>query len=85
MSQFGNHQQVKCKCLKCGVHFVVCTWHAEKHATESLHCPECGQHEGLFCLWREDVPAPICTVVPGAAMLSQWAMGFNFRDADAPA
>lgn len=82
MSQFAKHQQVKAKCLVCNLHFLLCTWTPDKHATESLYCPECGQHDGLFCLWREDVPAPICTVVPGRAQLCGMGLEFNPKAPD---
>lgn len=70
MSQFSKHTQVKVKCLACSLHFVICTWHPERHTAEQLTCPECGQRCGHFALWAEEVSAPICTVVPGQARLT---------------
>jgi len=64
-----KHTQVKCKCAACQLHFIVCTWHPEKHSAKSLYCPECGQCVGKFTVWSEAVPQPIFTVVPGAARI----------------
>ena len=52
------------KCIKFGLHFNIYTWHPEKHNVSSIFCPECGQHEGAFLLWRNDISDPIFRHVP---------------------
>lgn len=42
---------VKAKCLRCGLHFVVCTWEPDRHTADSLYCPECGGN-GHFLVWK---------------------------------
>jgi hypothetical protein len=59
--------KLKAKCLACNLHFVVCTEHPERHSTTTLHCPECGQHDGAFFTWSEAVAEPIYNEVPGQA------------------
>lgn len=61
-----KHTQLRCKCLGCNLHFVVCTWHPEKFTKGTVHCPECGQ-TGAFLIHFKEVDAPIFTVVPGDA------------------
>lgn len=61
-----KHTQLRCKCSGCGLHFVICTWHPERFAKGSIHCPECGQTGG-FLIYFKAVAAPIFTVVPGDA------------------
>lgn len=70
MSQFSQHTQVKCKCSRCQLHFIICTWTPDLHTPDKITCPECGQREGAFAVWVEEVSAPICTVVPGRATLA---------------
>jgi hypothetical protein len=77
-----KHTQVKAKCLACGLHFVVCTWDPKKHDAKTLHCPECGQHSGCFCVWTEEVPHPIFTTVPGAAALQ--SVGIPYHNPEEP-
>lgn len=57
------------KCMKCGLHFAVHTEFPERHAITTLYCPECGQHEAKFMLWREELDEPIFMRVPGKAEL----------------
>jgi hypothetical protein len=64
---------IKAKCLNCGLHFLLCTWEAERHSRTSLWCPECGQHEGRFIIWGEPVKGFIFGLVPGRApLLDVW-------------
>ena len=62
-----GHTQLRMKCRDCGLHFTVHTWEPDKHSTKTMYCPECGQHEGKFVMWRLDVSDPIFAWVPGAA------------------
>jgi hypothetical protein len=64
----ATYTRVKAKCLGCSLHFVLCTWHPERHSAQSLYCPECGQHEGQFLVWTECVPGVVGQEVPGDAM-----------------
>jgi len=61
----ATYTQLRVKCLECGLHFIVCTWYPEKHATTTLYCPECGQHAGKFLLWKAEVEGFIFQAVPG--------------------
>ena len=63
------HTQVKCKCMKCGLHFIICTFEPKQHTAGTIHCPECGQRGRGIMIWAEKVCAPIFKVVPGAAPL----------------
>jgi hypothetical protein len=65
MDSTPTYTRVKAKCLDCTLHFVLCTWHPERHSPLSLHCPECGQHRGRFLVWREPAVGSICAEVPG--------------------
>ena len=65
-----TYQQIKCKCLNCGLHFVICTDDPDRHTISSIYCPECGQNGGLFMVWRETVSGFIYETVPGHAQLS---------------
>ncbi len=41
----SGHIQYKCKCLKCGLHFIVYSWYEDwikKVEYGKPHCPECG-------------------------------------------
>lgn len=60
-----QHQQLKAKCLECGLHFIVCTERAETHNAGTLYCPECGQRHGQYLTWLTTVDAPIHESVPG--------------------
>jgi hypothetical protein len=63
----ATYYRVKAKCLVCSLHFVLCSWHPERHNAKSLHCPECGQHEGQFLTWQEQVTGTVGQEVPGNA------------------
>ncbi|NDZ12028.1 hypothetical protein [Variovorax sp. WS11] len=63
----ATYTRLKAKCLLCSVHFIVCTLQPERHSAATLFCPECGQHEGAFMLWSEDVVGGIAQEVPGNA------------------
>ena len=52
------------KCMECSLHFNIYTWHPDKHNVKTVYCPECGQHDGKFFLWRRDVEEPIFMFVP---------------------
>lgn len=65
-----SHQQIKVKCMNCGLHFIVCTHEPEKHGRLTMHCPECGQKKGKFIVWRENMKEPIFRFVPGEAALT---------------
>ena len=41
-SDDSGHTQLKCKCVSCGLHFIILTWEPETHKAESIVCPECG-------------------------------------------
>jgi hypothetical protein len=65
--------KVKAKCMRCSLHFIVCTERPETHSARTLTCPECGQHKGSFFVWKE-TPAEqfICQSVPGTTPLSEF-------------
>ena len=69
-SMFVN---VKAKCMRCSLHFIVCTERPDDHSTRTLTCPECGQSRGQFLVWKEN-PAEqlICQSVPGKTPLSEF-------------
>lgn len=46
-----GHTQIAVKCLNCGLHFVVMTWHRDKHT--SFFCPECGEVTQMVVGCRE--------------------------------
>jgi hypothetical protein len=56
---------IKAKCLACSLHFLVCTDSPERHSSETLYCPECGQHDGGFLVWSDKVNGFIFELVPG--------------------
>lgn len=62
-----TYTRIKAKCMACSLHFVICTWYPENHTEQSLYCPECGQHQGRFLVWREKVTGFIFNEVPGHA------------------
>jgi len=66
MSDAIGYWRVKAKCLNCSLHFMLCTWKPARHCAASLFCPECGQHNGNFLVWREEVPSGVIyEEVPG--------------------
>lgn len=56
---------VKAKCLACSMHFSLCTWDPERHDEKTLYCPECGQHQGGFLVWKQRMFGFIFQTVPG--------------------
>lgn len=64
-----TYTQVKVKCLNCGLHFIICTWDKERHTNKTIHCPECGAHNGANLIWIQEKPGFIFEDVPGQAML----------------
>ena len=56
-----THTQLKIKCLRCKLHFVICTWKPEEHTIDTIHCPECNQFgkDSRFVIWQETLPIPI--------------------------
>ena len=67
--------QVKAKCLRCGLHFILCTWFPARHGRRTLACPECHQHDGAFAVWREPVARFIFEAVPGGSELVEFGLG----------
>lgn len=65
ISTSPHYTMVKAQCFSCHLHFVVCTWYPERHARETLHCPECGQHDGNFIMWYQRMFGFIFETVPG--------------------
>jgi DNA-directed RNA polymerase subunit RPC12/RpoP len=65
--------KVKAKCMRCSLHFIVCTHRPEDHSSRTLICPECGQRKGQFLVWKE-TPADmfIFQSVPGETPLSEF-------------
>ena len=63
----ATYTQLRVKCMKCGLHFIVCTDYPEQHAITTMYCPECGQHLGKFLLWKAEVGGFIFQAVPGDA------------------
>jgi hypothetical protein len=82
-SDTGNHEagadrtdftMLKCKCLQCGLHFMLCTWYPERHSDATIICPECGQRGQGLLVWQEHVKQPISETVPGGAQFAQSTM-----------
>jgi|GEM_PF-1139553 len=65
----ATYTQKKIKCLNCSLHFIICTWEKDKHNSNSICCPECGQKKGLFLVWTQQKFGFIFQDVPGNAML----------------
>ncbi|MCD8560340.1 MAG: HNH endonuclease [Shewanella xiamenensis] len=63
----------KVKCLKCSLHFTIHSWNPDSHRAKDLHCPECGQSEGVFVVWAQQRFGFIFQQVPGNA--SPWDIG----------
>ncbi len=62
-----GYTQYPIKCLECGLHFTVHTEYPESHTLDTLYCPECGQHNGHFLMFKAEVEGFIFQYVPGAA------------------
>ena len=62
------HTQLKVKCLKCGLHFIICTERLEEWAKDfsKIYCPECGE-QGKKLIYAESSDDFIFNVVPGKA------------------
>ena len=60
-----SYTLVKAKCLRCSLHFIVCTEYPERHSARTLVCPECGQREGLYITWYQRMFGFIFQFVPG--------------------
>lgn len=77
-----THYQYRIKCLRCSLHFVVCSqwpnWprscgQGGKGSQRYIHCPECGKRGELkipfnFLAWKVEVPGFIFEHVPGDAV-----------------
>lgn len=66
LSANPNYTTIKAICLRCGLHFVICSWEPERHSADTLHCPECGQHGGGFLTWHKKMFGFIFQTVPGS-------------------
>lgn len=42
-------------CNNCGLHFNLYSWVPDRQRCDSIHCPECGQHEGAFQHYRAQI------------------------------
>jgi len=61
-----THYQHKIKCLKCSLHFVVCSWEAEWGEKNKVNCPECQNSGSNMLLFNPQlVKQAIYEVVPG--------------------
>lgn len=69
----AKYIEKKVKCMKCGLHFTIFSWNAALHRASTLHCPECGQSEGLFLVWAQLQFGFIFQKVPGNS--SMWDFG----------
>ncbi|MDE9557097.1 HNH endonuclease [Xenorhabdus bovienii] len=69
----SKYIEKKIKCLKCGLHFSIYSWHDELHKAETLHCPECGQSDNAFIIWAQRKYGFISQKVPGNATI--WDSG----------
>lgn len=67
-SDVEDHTQIKVKCLECALHFTIFSWYPDRHNCGSIHCPECGQHDGQYLIWHEDGNGFIFQNVPGDAV-----------------
>lgn len=59
--------EVKVKCMSCSLHFIILTWYPERHSVQTVICPECGQRNGGFIIWRQRAFGFIFQHVPGNA------------------
>jgi len=62
---------IKCKCMRCGLHFAGYSWDWD---WRPACCPECGQQEGAFVIWREPSEQQIFEHVPGRAELTDMGL-----------
>jgi hypothetical protein len=68
-SAAGRFTMTKVKCLTCSLHFIICTWHPERHRRANVTCPECGSRNGRFAMWQQQQFGDIFRHVPGTARL----------------
>ena len=71
MSQ-ANYFQHPIKCLKCGLHFIICSDYKEWPIYDTpdktpgiIHCPECGSTEPIIIWSPQKVEGFIFQAVPG--------------------
>lgn len=69
----AKYIEKKVKCMKCSLHFTILSWDPAGHRAGTLHCPECGQSDGLFMVWAQQKFGFIFQEVPGNASL--WDIG----------
>lgn len=69
----AKYIEKKIKCMKCSLHFTIYSWDPAGHRANTLHCPECGQSEGLFLVWAQQSFGFIFQKVPGNS--SPWDFG----------
>ena len=53
---------IKCKCMKCGLHFTAFSWQDDWRPN---FCPECGQKDKAFMIWLDHSEKEIFQFVPG--------------------
>ncbi len=69
----AKYIEKKVKCMKCRLHFTIFSWNPAGHRADTLHCPECGQSEGVFVVWAQQKFGFIFQAVPGNS--SPWDVG----------
>ena len=69
----AKYIEKKVKCIKCGLHFTIFSWNPDGHRADKLHCPECGQSDGMFVVWAQQKFGFIFQQVPGNA--APWDIG----------
>jgi hypothetical protein len=61
-----KHYQYRCKCLRCSLHFIICSDYDDyTKRISKVKCPECGG-TGQKLVYKSTVEKPIYMVVPGA-------------------
>lgn len=60
-------QIIKCKCTHCGLHFAAYSWNPRWTPS---YCPECGQSDNLFLIWRDSSDEFIFQHVPGSSQMT---------------
>lgn len=73
----SSYYRVKVKCLRCKLHFVLCTWYPARHRPGSLICPECGSKDA-FSGGLEVVKGFIFEEVPGNSL--PWDMSLPVHE-----
>lgn len=69
--------EIGVKCMACSLHFTIWSWYSDRHKASTIYCPECGQHEGKFLIYKGDGTLLIFTKVPGNLPLVE-VMGHEF-------